>query len=67
MRREGAWHAPSRALRRTMLDRKRGGKNKRKTEESERKGKEKTLRRQAQGGRKREDHSEETGNKYKKT
>lgn len=26
MKREGAWHAPSRALRRTVLDRRRGGK-----------------------------------------
>lgn len=33
MRREGAWHAPSRALRRTMLDRRRGGKNKGRKEE----------------------------------
>lgn len=32
-RREGAWHAPSRALRRTMLDRRRGGKNKGRKEE----------------------------------
>lgn len=53
MKREGAWHAPSRALRRTVLDRRRGGKNKGRKEERARKGEEETLRRQAQGSRNR--------------
>lgn len=53
MKREGAWHAPSRALRRTVLDRRRGGKNKGRKEERARKGEEETLSRQAQGSRNR--------------
>lgn len=53
MKREGARHAPSRALRHTVLDRRQGRKNKGRKEESARKGEEKTLRRQAQGSRNR--------------